>query len=196
VSSVTVECKESPQPYRSGTPRLTGLPCGYRRYKINKGRYLTPKVGFPRGGLGGLGHSEESEHTRQTTLGCKLLRGRSVKTIRSRNEKGRTFQKLSTKMPSRKWPQKDPVQASITAVGARARNAGDRDVRAGASSAWGRASALTSASRARARNAGDRSYASITAKGARCKEWRGRVLALTSAPRAAARTDDASTALP
>jgi hypothetical protein len=58
---------------------------------------------------------------------------------------------------------------------------------AGARSAWGRASAPTSASRASARNAADRRYASMTAEGASARSAWGRASAPTSAARASAR---------
>ena len=61
------------------------------------------------------------------------------------------------------------ANASITAAGASAR------------SAWGRASAPTSARRASARNAGDRRYASMTAAGASARSAWGRASAPTSA---------------
>ena len=81
----------------------------------------------------------------------------------------------------------DRRYASITAAGASARNAGDRRyasmTAAGASarSAWGRAYAPTSARRASARNAGDRAYASMTAAGASARGVWGRASAPTSA---------------
>ena len=86
------------------------------------------------------------------------------------------------------------ANASITAAGASARNAGDRRYAsmtakgASARSAWGRASAPTSARRARARNAGDRRYASMTASGASARSAWGRASAPTSASSIDART--------
>ena len=94
--------------------------------------------------------------------------------------------------------QQDPLcrtnDARITVKNAIARNAADRAYAsmtaagAGARSAWGRASAPTSASRAGARNAGDRRYASITAKGASARSAWGRASAPTSASSIDART--------